>query len=209
MISNLQYITQEDIKDRPLIDLTEAALKGGVDWVQLRMKKACYQEFLEHAKVIRNLTISYGAKLIINDNIQIASEVDADGVHLGMDDAPVYDARLQLGKDKIVGGTCNTFEDVIRRACENVDYMGLGPLRYTSTKSELSPILGFDGYEEIFSKIKGHNINTPIIGIGGIEINDVHQLRSIGLKGVALASVINREKDPSQVISNFKEALKC
>lgn len=207
MISKLHYITQENIEGRSLIELTENALKGGIDWVQLRMKKASYDEFLEHAKVLRHLTNSYDAKLIINDNVQIASEVDADGVHLGMNDMPVHDARLQLGVDKIVGGTCNTYNDIIRRSCENVDYIGLGPLRFTSTKSELSPILGIDGYKSIFQQLMGRNILTPIVGIGGIELEDVLQLQEIGLYGIALASVINREKDPKQVIANFKIAI--
>jgi thiamine-phosphate pyrophosphorylase len=208
MISKLHYITQESIAGKTLIDLTENALKGGIDWVQLRMKKAPYQEFLENAKVIRHLTKEYGAKLIINDNVQIASEVGADGVHLGMNDMPVHDARLQLGLDKIVGGTCNTFEDLIRRTCENVDYIGLGPLRFTSTKSALSPIIGFEGFKEIFKQLHGRNIKTPIIGIGGIEPEDVCELQKIGLFGVAVAGVINRENDPSQVIRHFKELLK-
>ena len=208
MISKLQYITQESIAGKTLIDLTENALKGGVNWVQLRMKKAPYQEFLEHAKVIRHITQEYGAKLIINDNVQIASEVDADGVHLGMNDTAIHDARLQLGKNKIIGGTCNTFEDIILRTCQNVDYIGLGPLRFTATKDTLSPILGFEGFKEIFKQLHGRNITTPIIGIGGIEPEDICELQNIGLHGVAVAGVINRENDPSQVIKHFNELLK-
>ena len=208
MISKLHYITQENIEGETLISLTEKALQGGVDWVQLRMKKASYDEFLEHAKVIRNLTREYGAKLMINDNIHIAGEVDADGVHLGMNDMPVHDARLQLGLDKIVGGTCNTFEDIIRRSCENVDYIGLGPLRFTATKNELSPILGFEGFSEIFKQLQGRNITIPIIGIGAIEVEDVYKLIDIGLHGIAVASAINRENNPNQVIRNFQQILK-
>jgi len=208
MISKLHYITQETTQGKNLIDLTENALKGGVDWVQLRMKNAPYQEFLEHAKVVRHITKEYGAKLIINDNVQIASEVDADGVHLGMADMPVHDARLQLGLDKIIGGTCNTFEDVIRRSCENVDYIGLGPLRFTATKNQLSPILGLEGFKEIFKQLQGHNITIPIIGIGGIEPNDLFELQQIGFHGVAVAGVINRESDPDQVIKQFNDILK-
>lgn len=208
MISKLHYITQENIAGKTLIDLTENALKGGVDWVQLRMKSVPYQEFLENAKVIRHITREHGAKLIINDNVQIASEVDADGVHLGMTDMPVHDARLQLGVDKIIGGTCNTFEDVIRRTCENVDYIGLGPLRYTSTKNQLSPILGMDGFKELFKQLQDHSITTPIIGIGGILPDDIFELKNIGFHGVAVASAINNENDPTQVISNFKDYLK-
>ena len=208
MISKLQYITQENTPGKTLIDLTEAALKGGVDWVQLRMKTAPYEEFLETAKVIRHLTNEYGAKLIINDNLHITSEVGADGVHLGMNDAAVHDARLQLGVDKIIGGTCNTFEDIILRTCENVDYIGLGPLRFTATKKQLSPILGFEGFKDIFKKLHGRNITTPIIGIGGIEPDDIFELLEIGFHGVAVAGFINRESDPSQVINQFKDLLK-
>ncbi len=208
MISKLQYITQESTPGKTLIDMTEKALKGGVDWVQLRMKSVEYDEFLENAKVIRHLTREYGAKLIINDNLQIASEVDADGVHLGMNDAAIHDARLQLGLDKIIGGTCNTFEDIIRRSCENVDYIGLGPLRFTSTKNELSPILGLEGFKEIFKQLHGQSITTPIIGIGGIEPDDIYQLQEIGLYGVAVAGSINRENDPTQIINQFKDFLK-
>ena len=108
----------------------------------------------------------------------------------------------------IIGGTCNTFEDVIRRTCENVDYIGLGPLRYTSTKEQLSPILGLDGFKKIFKEMHGRSILTPIIGIGGIEQEDIFDLKNMGFYGVAIASAINNAEDPAQVISNFNDYLK-
>lgn len=130
----LQYIT--DYKEGVSIpEQVEAVCKGGCRWVQLRMKEADREEFIRVGRTVKEICKRHGALFLVNDNVDIALELDADGVHLGKEDMNPLEARRILGYSKIIGGTCNTFEDVVTRFRQQVDYIGLGPFTYTSTKS--------------------------------------------------------------------------
>lgn len=190
MISKLHYITQE-VKGFTHAQLAEKACKGGIDWVQLRIKNMPYEELKEQAIETLYICRKYGAKLIINDNVLLAKEIEADGVHLGKEDMSPVEARKILGNDFIIGGTANTFEDIVKHVNAGVNYIGLGPYKYTATKEKLSAILGIDGYIKIMKACRVSNINTPIVAIGGILQEDVDLLLEAGLHGIALASTIN------------------
>ncbi len=133
--------------------------------------------------------------------------MDADGVHLGLSDMSVEEARLILGNTKIIGGTANTFEDVLQRTAENCDYIGLGPFQFTTTKQNLSPILGLEGYRTIIEKMKMKNINIPIYAIGGIVLENVESLMETGIHGIAVSSLITQNETPSQLINQLNEKL--
>src|ERR1035437_1341575 len=203
-ISRLHFITQ-DITGFTHPQLAELACIGGADWVQLRVKNKSFDEWLKLAQETKLVCLKYGAKIIINDNVQIAKEISADGVHLGKEDMSPKDARKILGSNFIIGGSTNTMEDVRRMMEDSVDYIGIGPFRFTSTKEKINPILGFDGTQTI-TKQFGNKI--PIIAIGGIKLEDIKPLMQTGIHGVAVSSGINMTEDKSEATKKFITALK-
>ena len=196
MLNNcrLQFITHYTEK-YSYIDTARMALEGGCRWIQLRMKDADEYLLEKNAIVIQEMCKQYGATFIVDDNVLLTKKIKADGVHLGKNDMLIADARKILGDSFIIGGTVNSFEDIMLNFKGVApDYFGCGPFRYTTTKKNLAPILGYDGYKDIILKMKDMNINIPIVGIGGIGKEDISQLLNIGLFGIALSgSIINAE----------------
>lgn len=178
------------------LDAVNVALEGGCRQIQLRMKGANYSEIEETAMQAKAVCKKYGAKLYIDDNVDICKNIAATGVHLGKLDMPVSDARKVLGPDFIIGSTANTYEDICRLNNEGADYIGLGPFRFTTTKQKLSPILGLSGYMNIMQKCRENKIYLQIIAIGGITVDDISGLIATGVSGIALSSSILTAKDP-------------
>lgn len=207
MISKLHYITQ-DLEHFSHEAQAQRACACGIDWLQLRVKEQNYEGWFKIAKEVRAITSKYGVKLILNDSVQIALEINADGVHLGKDDMPVRSARKLLGKEKIIGGTANTLEDIIQLQADGADYIGLGPYRFTDTKQNLSPVLGMAGYRDIITQLKNTATNIPVIAIGGIKAADVRPLLKTGVYGVAVSSSINKAPVPEVALKEFMELLK-
>lgn len=202
MISTFHYITQ-DVAGYTHQQLVELACKGGANWIQLRVKGKSYEDLLPIAKETKAICKKYHATFIINDNVQLAKEIEADGVHLGKEDMPVTEARKFLGKHFIIGGTANTFEDIKRLNAAGADYVGLGPYRFTTTKKILSPVLGLEGIRNIVQQCKAAGIHIPVIGIGGIKLEDMEMLMETGIHGVAVSSAINLAEDKAEVINRF------
>lgn len=177
-------------------DSARMALEGGCRWIQLRMKDATIEEIEQEALRIQSLCKSYGATFIIDDHVHLVKKIHADGVHLGKNDMPVAEARLILGKSFMVGGTANTFEDVRMHADAGADYIGCGPFRFTTTKKNLSPVLGLEGYRSIVRQMKETGIRLPIVAIGGITFGDIPAIMETGVTGIALSGTILRAADP-------------
>lgn len=152
-ISKLHYITQ-DIKGKSHAELAKQACEGGVKWVQLRMKNVAESAWKDEALETLAICKQYGAKLIINDNPTLALEIGADGVHLGKNDMPLAEAAKIIGDKMILGATANNFADIVSASHHQVDYIGLGPFRFTLTKEKLSPVLGVEGFDEIVKEMK-------------------------------------------------------
>lgn len=207
MIARLQYITQ-DIPGKTHAQLAEEACAGGADWIQLRVKNKACAEWKEIALETQAVCKKYNAKLIINDSMTLARDIGADGVHLGLTDLPTAEARKILGKNFIIGGTANTFADIIVHASAGADYIGVGPYRFTSTKEKLSPVLGLDGYRSLLHKCRESGIRIPLIAIGGILPGDVRDLLDAGVYGVAASSVITKAAVKRAVIDDFNNAFK-
>ena len=129
--------------------------------------------------------------------------VNAWGVHVGLQDMPVNDVRAIVGSNMIVGGTANTFEHIQQRKVEGVDYIGLGPFRFTTTKEKLSPVLGLEGYQHIMDQMRAAAIYTPIVAIGGILPDDVPGLRDAGIYGVAVSGALTNAADKSNVVDQI------
>lgn len=195
-ISNVHYITDSTQGLEPL-------LKAGLNWVQLRVKNRTEKEIYNIADSFVALCEKYKAFSIINDYPQLAKRVGADGVHLGKSDMSPAEARALLGKDFIIGGTANTFEDVEGLYEAGVDYIGLGPLRFTETKKNLSPVLGLEGYAEIMQSCQANSIRIPMIAIGGVTFEDLEALYDLGLNGVAVSSAIRKAQNPAAAVKQF------
>ena len=201
-IARLQYITDGN-QPEEIIRHCTAFLSQGGRWIQLRMKEADDQLLTDTAQALRLLTRRYNAVLLINDRADIAARCDADGVHLGKQDMDTPSARKLL-PEKIIGRTANTLEDVIALSHSEADYIGLGPLRFTTTKKNLSPVIGIEGYERLFSELHRRGINPlPTVGIGGVTLDDLSPLSQTGLYGVAVSSSITRSSDSGAATAAF------
>ena len=154
-------------------------------------------------KALRQLCDRYEATLILDDVVRMVPVIGADGVHLGKQDMPVDEARKLLGPDKIIGGTANTFEDVERLAQQGANYIGCGPFRFTTTKKNLSPLLGLEGYAAILEQMRQKQIDLPLIAIGGITVEDVPDLVELGVSGIAISGAILEAKKPEVMMRKF------
>ena len=155
-------------------DSARMALEGGCRWIQLRMKDTSVDEVEREAIRLQGLCKDYGAKK----------------------DMPVAEARGILGKEFIIGGTANTFDDVKMHYEAGADYIGCGPFRFTTTKKDLSPVLGLEGYRSIIQQMNEADIHLPIVAIGGITLEDIPSIMETGITGIALSGTILRAKDP-------------
>lgn len=194
-ISRLQFITQ-DVNGLSHLQQIEHALAGGCNWVQLRMKDKSTDEILEVANQARILTSKANAKLIINDSPEICKAVNADGVHLGKKDCSPSEAYQLLGKNFIIGATANKYKEVLQLNRQPVDYFGIGPYKFTTTKKNLSPVLGIEGYQQIVEQCKLANISKPMVAIGSVTAEDIPMLIATGMYGVAVSSAISKSTHP-------------
>lgn len=207
-ISKLHYISQE-LNGKSHVQLVEEACAAGVNWVQLRMKNKSYEESLSIAHAVKEICRKYKAVFIVNDHVALAKEVKADGVHLGKQDMAPLKAREILGDGHIIGGTSNTMEDIRTLQEAKVDYIGLGPFRFTTTKDNLSPILGVEGYQKLLEQCREENISIPVIAIGGIMTEDLPTLMKTGIHGVAVSSLINQSTEKKKVVNIMTAQLMC
>ena len=189
MIGGLYFLTMDDA---PIgaVQQVEEACRAGIRWIQLRMKHASDEEMLEAARDAIRLCKRWDCGLIVNDRVAVAMEAGAHGVHLGKEDMPVREARKLLGEDRIIGGTANTIEDVREHHRQGADYVGLGPYRFTTTKKNLSPILGLEGYRRIMELLRMENFPLPVVAIGGIRTEDMAPLLAAGCSGIAFSGML-------------------
>lgn len=198
----IQFITHYNNR-YGYVDGARLALEGGCRWVQLRMKEATEAEFMAAAAEIGRLCKEHGATFVLDDHVEWVEKTGADGVHLGKNDMPIDEARKILGSDKIIGGTANTFEDVERLYRQGADYIGCGPFRFTTTKKNLSPVLGLEGYQHIVDQMKSHGINLPIVAIGGILESDIKSILATGVSGIAVSGGILNAENPAEEMQRF------
>lgn len=200
----IQFISHQNARFSYL-DGIKLALEGGCRWVQLRMKDAPDDEIISTAKEVKKLCVEFQATFIVDDHVSLVKIIGADGVHLGKNDMPVDTARRILGKECVIGATANTFDDVENAYNKGADYIGCGPFRFTTTKKNLSPVLGLEGYSEIVKQMKQSGINIPVVAIGGILKEDIPQIMQTGISGIALSGAVLNAQDP---VSEMKTILK-
>lgn len=202
----IQFITHSNNR-YGYVDGARLALEGGCRWVQLRMKEATEAEFMAAAAEIGRLCKEHGATFVLDDHVEWVEKTGADGVHLGKNDMPIDEARKILGNDKIIGGTANTFEDVERLYRQGANYIGCGPFRFTTTKKNLSPVLGLEGYQHIVDQMKAHGIDLPIVAIGGILESDIKSILATGVSGIAVSGGILNAENPAEEMQRFLKYL--
>ena len=202
MMHKLQYISQGKTVQEQTENI-QSALDAGCRWVQLRFKNAEDSELVDLAFQVKRMCSDYHATFIINDRVDIAKRTDADGVHLGLLDTSIAEAREILGENKIIGGTANTINDVLKRISEKCDYIGLGPFRFTPTKEKLSPVLGLDGIALIMKAVFSGEQQVPIYAVGGIIRDDVVEIMGTGVFGVAVSGAITTHPNKKELIQNL------
>lgn len=202
----IQFITHSNSR-YGYVEGARQALEGGCRWIQLRMKDAEEAEFLSAAKQVAAMCKEYGATFLLDDHVEWVEQTGADGVHLGKNDMPVDEARKILGADRIIGGTANTFEDVERLWRQGANYIGCGPYRFTTTKKNLSPVLGIDGYRRIIGQMKEHGINLPVVAIGGILQHDIKDVMATGVSGIAVSGAVLNAENPAEEMKRFVDSL--
>ncbi|MEE9364453.1 MAG: thiamine phosphate synthase [Cellulophaga sp.] len=188
-MDKLYYISQGNTAEEHLKNI-KIVCESGVKWVQLRLKNVDMATYLETALECRSICDDFDVVMIINDNISIAQACQADGVHLGLSDESPKKAREILGNNFIIGATANTLNDCLTHIKNGVDYIGLGPYRFTETKKRLSPVLGITGYENIISKLNKEGHKVPIVAIGGILEKDFKNLYKTGISCVAVSGLL-------------------
>ena len=178
------------------LDSIRLALEGGCRWIQLRMKDTPDEEVRPVAIEALQMCRDVGATVSIDDRGEPVKELGADGVHLGKNDMPISEARKVLGSAFIIGGTANTFEDVKAHYEASANYIGCGPFRFTTTKKNLSPVLGLEGYRHIVEQMEEANIHLPIVGIVVITAEDIPAIMQTEVTGIALSGTILHAEKP-------------
>ena len=196
----LYAITDSRLATKQTIyEQVEDALKGGVTMLQLREKNAEYDSLREEALQIQKICKKYDVPLIINDDVKLAKEIDADGVHVGQSDLEAGQARKILGPDKIIGVTAKTVEQAIKAAEAGADYLGSGAVFGTVTKADAKPMT-MELLKEIVASVK-----IPVVAIGGIDETNIEKLAGTGIAGVAVVSGIFAKEDCKKAAEELKK----
>lgn len=186
------------LNGRTLYEQVEEALKGGVTFVQLREKNMDDTAFLQEAKEIKELCARFHVPFVINDNVDIAAEIDADGVHVGQSDMEAGDVRKKLGPDKIIGVSAQTVEQALRAQAHGADYLGVGAVFPTGSKADAVEV-SHDTVREICRAV-----DIPVIAIGGITRENVIELKGTGICGIAVISAIFAQQDIEEAARTLK-----
>ncbi len=201
-------ITDEDLVlsagAESLEEAVHGALQGGATATQLRAKGKTARELVALGKKLRGLTSEAGALFIVNDRLDVAITVEADGVHLGADDLPIRAARKVAGSKFIIGGSVDTPEEARKAQAEGANYLGAGPVFATLTKETQNPVIGPEGFSAIISAVR-----IPVVGIGGIGPNEVEQVIKTGAAGVALISAVMASRDPEGTARSIRKAMEA
>ncbi|BAB05150.1 thiamine phosphate synthase [Halalkalibacterium halodurans] len=199
----LYAITGEEFHpDRSLQAVMEEAILGGVDIIQLRDKKSHKREVLEKARVLQALAKKYDIPLIINDHIDVALAVDADGIHLGQDDLPLSEARKIMGRDKIIGISTHKIEEAREAEKGGADYIGVGPIFETKSKEDV-----VDPVTTAYIQQVAHEISIPFVAIGGIKLHNVEQVLDAGATRICMISEIVGAEDVKGTCEVFSTIL--
>lgn len=190
------------LNGRTLYEQVEDALKGGATFIQLREKDLDADSFLKEAVEIKELCARYHVPFVINDNVEIAKKIDADGVHVGQHDMEAFNVRAILGPDKIIGVSAQTVEQAVLAEKNGADYLGVGAVFHTGTKKDANSI----SHETVKQICQA--VNIPVIAIGGISRENVMELQGTGICGIAVVSAIFAAENITEATKELKELTK-
>ena len=200
---SLYLVTDRGLaKGRSTLDIVGAAVSGGVTCVQLREKECSTREFIEEALAVKDFLKARGVPLIINDRVDVALAVGADGVHLGQTDMPLEAAQKILGDSMIIGISAESLEDAVEAEKGGADYLGVSPIFATPTKTDTAPPLGLEGLRAI-----RRAVNLPLVGIGGLNQDNAADVIRSGGDGVAVVSAVVSAGDPAAAARNLKHVI--
>jgi thiamine-phosphate pyrophosphorylase len=202
----LQLIT-DGASVEEIVRQSLAAMRGGCRWIQVRMKEATDEEVRAVVERLQPVCRETKTTLLLDDRVELAKTLQVDGVHLGKLDMSPAEARKILGDDAIIGGTANTLEDVVRLSKLPVNYLGIGPFRFTQTKKRLAPTLGLSGYRNILDGMARNGISLPVVAIGGITEEDVAEILATGVNGIAISGAIVHEASAEDATRRFLERM--
>lgn len=211
-LNGICFLTaQSQFSDRSIIDITMEVIQSGVKWIQLRDKHATRNQLFKSARMLKSIAFANNVALIINDHVDIAMAVDADGVHLGQDDMPIIDARRIIG-NKIIGISTHSYKEALEAQENGADYIGFGPIFQSMTKDAGLP-LGINAIKELRSpKLQNKSngnipIHIPVIAIGGITADSLIDIFNAGANGVAVSAGIVMTNDILNTVSQFVEQI--
>lgn len=187
---------------RNYVEVMEEAIRGGADCIQLREKNKTKKELLEMARRLRELTDRYAVPFIVNDHVDIALAVNADGVHLGQDDLPLEEARRILGPDKMIGISTHKLEEALAAERNGADYIGVGPVFPTDTKEDVVDPVGIQYVDEVV-----RNISIPFVAIGGIKLHNVDEVLQAGAQRICIVSAVVGADDVRGAAQAFRNKL--
>ena len=200
---SLYLVTDRGLaRGRSTLEIVSAAVKGGATVVQLREKNCSTREFIEQAMHIKDFLKTHSVPLVINDRVDVAQAVKADGVHLGQTDMPLEMAKGILGDTMIIGISTESVQDGIEAEKGGADYLGVSPIYATPTKTDTAPPLGLEGLLEISKAV-----NLPLVGIGGLSRNNAAEVVRSGADGVAVVSAIVAADDPETAARELKKII--
>ncbi len=199
----LHILTDTTLQSRfSHVELTRQAIAGGADTIQFRQKSGSTRDMIEVARRMKDVCGKADVSFIVNDRLDVALAVEADGVHLGQDDFPLSLARKILGPDKIIGGSASDLEEARICLSEGADYVGFGPVFPTTSKDDAGPVSGIDRLREIVE-----NIPLPIIAIGGISSENTSFVMRAGAAGIAVISAVCCQEEPVEATKILYEAM--
>lgn len=202
----LQFITHPS--DRySIAEEAQMVIEGGCRWIQLRLKDATDEEVRAVAMELIPLCRETDTFLIIDDRVELVNELRVSGVHLGKEDMDPRQARELLGPHAIIGCTANTADDILALRGVDVDYIGLGPVRHTTTKARLALTLGVGGVADVMARVRAAGMTIPVVAIGGVTADDVPALMAAGVNGVAVSGAIITAPDPVEYTAALLEKL--
>jgi thiamine-phosphate pyrophosphorylase len=200
---SLYLVTDRGLsRGRSNIEIVTAAVRGGATIVQLREKDCSTREFIEQGLAIKEFLKNHGVPLIINDRVDVAQAVNADGVHLGQTDMPLALAKKILGDAMVIGISAESLQDAIDAEKGGADYLGVSPIYATPTKTDTAPALGLEGLREIRDAVR-----LPLVGIGGLNTENAADVIRNGADGVAVVSAIVAADDPETAAGDLKKII--
>lgn len=200
---SLYLVTNNSEDEEKFLNIIEESLKGGVSVVQLREKKAETLDFYNLALKVKEITQKYNVPLIINDRIDIALAIDAEGVHIGQSDIPAQIARLLIGKDKILGVSAANIKEAKKAQRDSADYIGVGAVYPTNTKDDATSV----SKKELKEIVK--SVDIPAVAIGGITRENAHELNDCGIDGISVVSAIMNSQNPKTASENLLKEFKA